>query len=93
MSKKTVLTTGASAGGIGDGLTQEFHSRGLRASVTARSLERVQHLKEMGMEVWSLDVTSEKSIDKAVAKVTELTGGGRIFLVNNAGVGQYLPHI
>jgi NADP-dependent 3-hydroxy acid dehydrogenase YdfG len=53
MSKKTVLITGASAGGIGDTLAQKFHIRGLRVFATARSLEKIQHLKEMGMEVGS----------------------------------------
>lgn len=85
MLKKTVLITSASAGGIGDGLAQEFHSRGLRVFAMARSLEKVQHLQEMVMEVWSLDVTTKKSIDETVAKVRALTGGS--FLVNIAGVG------
>lgn len=89
MSKKTVLITGARAGGIGDGLAQEFHSRGLRVFATARSLEKVKHLEDMGMEVWSLDVTSKESIDETAAKIRELTGGSLDFLVNNAGVGQY----
>jgi 1-acylglycerone phosphate reductase len=52
-------------------------------------LKKVQHLKEIGMEVWSLDVTSKEFINKTVAKVRELTGGTLDFLVNNAGVGQY----
>jgi 1-acylglycerone phosphate reductase len=90
MSKKTVLITGASAGGIGDALAQEFHSRGLRVFATARSLERIQHLEEMGMEVWILDVTSKESINETAARVRELTGGSLDFLVNNAGVGQSL---
>ena len=89
MLKNTVLITGASAGGIGDRLAQEFHGRGLRVFATAWSLENVQHLKNLGMEVWSLDVTSKESIDETVAKVGELTSRSLDFLVNNAGVGQY----
>lgn len=88
MAQKTVLITGASEGGIGDGLAQKFHSRGLRVFATARSLEKMKHLKEMGMEVWSLDVTARESIEETVAKVKELTGGRLDFLVNNAGVGK-----
>jgi 1-acylglycerone phosphate reductase len=95
MSKKTVLITGASTGGIGDALALEFHIRGLRVFATARSLEKIQHLKELGMEVWTLDVTSQESINETAIKVRELTSGSLDFLVNNAGVGQHvpLPHI
>lgn len=77
MWEKTVLITGASAGGIGDRLAQEFHSGGLHVFATARSL----------------DVTSKESIDEAVANVGELAGRSLDFLVNNAGVGQYWSFI
>jgi NAD(P)-dependent dehydrogenase (short-subunit alcohol dehydrogenase family) len=42
----------------------------------------------MGIEVWSLDVTSMESIKETVTKVRELAGGSLDFLVNNAGVGR-----
>lgn len=87
MSPKTVLITGCSAGGIGDALAQAFHRRGLRVFATARSPSKIQHLKEMGMHVLSLDVTDPRSLEAAVETVETTTGGTLDILVNNSGVG------
>ena len=84
---KTVLITGCSAGGIGDALAQNFHRKGLRVFATARDLAKVQHLKEMGMAVLRLDVVDTESIQKALAQVSETTGGLLDILVNNSGIG------
>ncbi len=85
--QKTVLVTGASAGGIGSALALEFHRCGLRVFATARSLEKLQHLEEVGIERWELDVTDGDSVRATAEKVKGITGGGLDFLVNNAGVG------
>ena len=82
------LVTGCSKGGIGDALAAEFHQRGVRVFATARDLTKVQHLKDMGLDVLSLDVTSEESIAQAVAAVRKVTGGKLDFLVNNSGAGM-----
>lgn len=86
-SRKTVLITGTSKGGIGDALAQEFHRKGLRVIATARNLNKVQHLKDMGLEVLALDVVNDASIREAVKSVSALTGGKLDVLVNNAGSG------
>lgn len=86
--RRSVLITGCSQGGIGDALAQEFHNMGLRVLASARNLEKVQHLKEMGIEIVELDVTSTDSIKAAVEKVKDMTGGTLDILVNNAGRGR-----
>jgi 1-acylglycerone phosphate reductase len=96
-SKQSVLITGCSKGGIGDALAQEFHTRGFTVFATARNLDKIQHLKELGCDIFALDVTDEKSIHKAVEYVSEKTRGQLHYLINNAGLSKlvpqlYLPH-
>jgi 1-acylglycerone phosphate reductase len=67
--QKSVLITGCSVGEIGDVLAQSFHRRGLRVFATARNLSKIQHLKEMGMELVELDVTDAGSRKSAVEHV------------------------
>lgn len=88
MAQKTVLITGSSEGGIGDALAKEFHKKGLRVFATARNLTKVQHHKDMGLEVLKLDVVDEASIKEAVEEVKMKTGGTLDFLVNNSGAGK-----
>jgi len=60
MTAKIVLITGSSEGGIGDALAKEFHKKGLRVFTTAPNLTKVQHLKDLGLEVLPLDVTDDE---------------------------------
>ncbi|RDW65189.1 hypothetical protein BP5796_09881 [Coleophoma crateriformis] len=73
-AKKSVLITGCSVGGIGDALAQCFHRRKFRVFATARDLSKVEHLKEMGMDVLELDVIDTESIKRAVKHVSAATG-------------------
>lgn len=92
MSPKSVLITGCSQGGIGDGLAREFHSRGLTVFATARSPPKMAHLKSLGINTIALDVTNADSIKGAVELVRQATDGrGLDILVNNAGVNKTLP--
>lgn len=88
MARKTVLVIGASKGGIGDAIAKEFLRKGCRVFATARSIEKVEHLQEIGIEVLTLDVTSSKSIDDATAEITKQTGGSLDILVNSSGLGR-----
>jgi len=90
-SRKTVLITGTSEGGIGDALAKEFHRKGLRVIATARNLAKVQHLKDLGLEIVPLDVVDPVSIQDAVKSVETLTGGKLDILVNNSGSGKGFP--
>jgi 1-acylglycerone phosphate reductase len=85
--QKTALVTGTSKGGVGDHIAQELHKRGFRVFATARTLSKVEHLRQMGLEVLILDVTSSESIAEAVQHVRGLTNGTLDILVNNSGVG------
>jgi 1-acylglycerone phosphate reductase len=87
MSLKSVLITGCSAGGIGDALSQSFHSHGLRVFATARTPSKIQHLKDMGIQTIALDVTDPVSLKEAVDIVSQATGGTLDILVNNSGLG------
>lgn len=55
---------------------------------TARRLDKIQHLKELGLVVLQLDVTSSSSIEDAVVRVRNETGGTLDILVNNSGLGM-----
>lgn len=82
---QSVFITGCSLGGLGDALAQEFHRQGLHVIASARNVSKMDHLVKMGIDVVELDTTDDKSIQAAVAKVHELTGGQLGILVNNAG--------
>ena len=84
---KTVLISGCSQGGIGDALAQEFHRRGLRVFASVRSPSKAEHLRQIGVEVIILDISSETSILKAVEEIGRRTAGKLDFLVNNAITG------
>jgi 1-acylglycerone phosphate reductase len=90
---RTVLITGCSAGGIGDALAQEFHSRGLRVIATARSMERMKNLEAVGITCLAMDVVDQASIDRAVHSVKDTSDGGIDILVNNAGSGTAQPPV
>jgi len=87
-SKRTVLITGCSKGGLGDALARAFHAHGLRVIATARNLSKVEHFKAMGIETLELDVVSAESIERCVRKVSEMTGGSLDVLLNNSGGGM-----
>ncbi|KAH7134360.1 hypothetical protein EDB81DRAFT_96747 [Dactylonectria macrodidyma] len=87
-SQKTALVTGTSQGGLGDYLAQELHRRGFRVIATARTPSKVQHLKDLGLDIVLLEVTDAKSVEKAAAEVNDLTGGKLDILINNSGVGS-----
>ncbi|RWA11295.1 hypothetical protein EKO27_g3815 [Xylaria grammica] len=71
MSPKTVLITGCSDGGIGAALAAEFQLRGLRVFATARDPAKMASIAALGIETLALDVTSDASIEQAVATVRE----------------------
>jgi 1-acylglycerone phosphate reductase len=88
MVRKTALVIRASKGGIGDAIAKEFLHKGCQVFATARSMEKVEHLQQIGIEVLTLDVTSSKSIDDAAAEITRQTGGSLDILVNSLGIGR-----
>ncbi|KAL9620333.1 MAG: hypothetical protein Q9160_005132 [Pyrenula sp. 1 TL-2023] len=90
-SKKTVLVSGCTPGGIGAALAYEFQSRGLRVIATARDPSKLIEFSERGMDIFALDVASSESINAAVKSVRSLTSGKLDILVNNSGLGYHRP--
>ncbi|KAK9384123.1 NAD(P)-binding protein [Lipomyces mesembrius] len=85
-SKRTVLITGCSDGGMGAALAVAFHDAGLQVYATARNPAKMSHLVSLGIKTLTLDVLSESSIAECVGKLTSLD-----ILVNNAGATYGMP--
>ncbi len=85
------MITGANSG-IGRGAAVDLAGRGWTVYGSMRSLDKGAKLKEMadaaGVEVHPVvcDVTDTDSVNRAVAEVTEASGGIDV-MVNNAGIG------
>ncbi|GAO47500.1 short-chain dehydrogenase/reductase [Saitoella complicata NRRL Y-17804] len=91
MAAKTVLITGCSKGGIGYALAKAFNAQGCKVYATARRLESMNGLSDLGIGTLKLDVNSAESVDKLKSIIEEKTGGTLDFLVNNAGIGYTTP--
>jgi len=87
MPASTALVTGASTG-IGFETAIALASAGFTVYAGARRVDRMEPLKDYGITVLHLDVTSEESMASAVAQV-EAAHGRVDVLVNNAGYGSY----
>ena len=85
-SKRTVLITGCSEGGLGSALAIAFHKAGLHVYATARNPDKMKHLVPLGIETMTLDVLSDTSIADCVGKLSNLD-----ILVNNAGAAYSMP--
>src|SRR3954447_3346949 len=84
-----VLITGAS-GGIGAACAREFHKRGARLSLTARSEDKLKEVAGEDSLVTAGDITDAELRRQVVARTIERFGAIDI-LINNAGVGLYAP--
>ncbi|KAL1748284.1 hypothetical protein HDZ31DRAFT_60476 [Schizophyllum fasciatum] len=85
-SSKSILITGS---GIGEALAKEAHAKGYQVFATARKVEALSHLAELGMKTLPLDVTSDESVERLKSELSELHVGRLNLLVNNAG--QVIP--
>lgn len=85
--QKVALVTGASSG-IGKATALDLHYAGFVVYAVARRTDRMQALRDGGIETLAMDVTDEESTALAVKQI--LAEAGRIdVLVNNAGYGSY----
>ena len=87
MNKKVILLTGASSG-IGYETAEFLAKQGHIVYGAARRIEQMEPLKAFGVKPIRLDVTSQESIDEAVAAIVKAEGRIDV-LVNNAGYGSY----
>ncbi|KUJ11338.1 NAD(P)-binding protein [Mollisia scopiformis] len=85
-SKRTVLITGCSDGGMGAALAVAFHKAGLHVYATARSPSAMTQVASAGIETLTLDIQSDSSIATCVSKLKSLD-----ILVNNAGASYSMP--
>ncbi|RSL58394.1 hypothetical protein CEP54_007786 [Fusarium duplospermum] len=85
-TKRSVLITGCSDGGIGAALAIAFHNAGLNVYATARNPDKLKHVASLGIKTLILDVQSETSITECVNQVPALD-----ILVNNAGATHMMP--
>lgn len=81
-----VLITGCSSG-IGRATAELMATKGHRVYATARKLDSIGDLAELGCRTLVLDVTGEQSMRAAVAAVEQAEGTVGV-LVNNAGYSQ-----
>ena len=86
---KVVLITGASDG-IGAACASVFRQRGARVALVARSSAKLRALAHPGDLVIPADLTAARSREDAIAH-TAVHFGRIDVLVNNAGVGLYVP--
>lgn len=85
--KKVALITGASSG-MGKSSAIELHNMGFKVYGMARRIDKMNDLKQKGIEVLALDLTQDDSIVEAINTV--LKNENRIdVLINNAGYGSY----
>ncbi|ROW12026.1 hypothetical protein VPNG_05281 [Cytospora leucostoma] len=92
MSKRSVLITGCSEGGLGFALARTFQQTGFHVFATARNLTRAGSLaSEPDVELLELDVTSPESISSCVQQVAKKTGSALDVLVNSSGTAIFGP--
>ncbi|KAJ5543145.1 Glucose/ribitol dehydrogenase [Penicillium sp. DV-2018c] len=91
-TRKSVLITGCSPGGIGNALAREFNRQDLRVLATAREAATIADLADIGIETLSLTVDDPESVKACYADVeTRLGDKGLDYLVNNAGRNYTVP--
>lgn len=94
VTKKTVLITGCTTGGIGWAMAKVFHARGYYVFATVRggNASKALGLSELGdVEILDVEVTDTESIARAKEVVAKRTGGRLDVLVNNAGIEFVCP--
>ncbi|KAM0792531.1 hypothetical protein ACM66B_005200 [Microbotryomycetes sp. NB124-2] len=85
-SRKVVLVTGSSDGGIGSAICQAFLDKGCHVVATARRESSMTLLNGSNLTKLELDVLSDESVQKCISTVIDKLGRIDI-LVNNAGAG------
>ncbi|KAF9162894.1 hypothetical protein DFQ26_003137 [Actinomortierella ambigua] len=91
-TKKIVLVTGCTTGGIGYETAKAFEKSGCRVYAAVRRLDSITGIDGLDIHKIYMDVLDEVSIKKAVEDI--VAKEGRIDIVfNNAGVGLARPLI
>lgn len=85
--KKIALITGASAG-IGKETAKLLLNDGFTVYAAARRLERMDDIKQLGVNILKMDVSDDTSMVQGVNSIISVEGHIDV-LVNNAGYGSY----
>jgi len=93
LNGKVVLITGASRG-IGEACARAFARRGARLILTARSVETLERIRReidaAKVRALAADLERPEQVAELANRALECWGGVDV-LVNNAGVGLYVP--
>ena len=82
-----ILITGCSSG-IGRASAIALHEAGRTVYASARRVDAIADLAELGIRTLAVDVTDEASMTAAVDTIEQQSGGVSV-LINNAGYGLY----
>lgn len=85
-TKRSVLITGCSEGGMGAALAKEFHKAGLHVYATARDTSKMKSLAVDDIQTLQLDISSAASIEQCLRSIDHLD-----VLINNAGAQYSMP--
>lgn len=66
-TKRTVLITGCSDGGLGSALAPAFHSAGWRVFASARNTNKLKAVEAAGIERFQIDTISDESITTCIS--------------------------
>jgi short-subunit dehydrogenase len=97
MAQKLVLVTGASSG-IGEATANAYAARGARLLLLARNLERLEGvagaIRQQGGTVaaFAVDLSDGGAVTETAARILREAGAPDI-LINNAGIGRWLPFL
>lgn len=84
---KSILVTGCSTG-IGYTCAHALHKAGYQVIASCRHFDDVKRLQNEGLTCIQLDLSDTNSIEHAVEKALEITGGRLDALFNNGAYGQ-----
>ncbi|KAI0449670.1 short chain dehydrogenase [Xylaria acuta] len=87
------LITGCGEGGIGNALALEFKAKGYTVITTLLEHEPREHLTELGIHVFTADVTKDNDVEQLCKDVSDITGDKLSILVNNAGIAYTMTAI
>ncbi len=84
---RSILITGCSSG-IGHTIAKGLHERGYQVFASARRIQDVKKIQQMGLKSVQLDLADTTSIRLAVDRVLEQTENHLFALINNGAYGQ-----
>jgi len=87
LKKQSILITGCSSG-IGLHVARQLHHAGYQVIASARKIEDVEKLKQLGLTAIQLDLDNSDSIRKAFEQTLSITNGELYALFNNGAYGQ-----